>query len=216
MSQNLESCLKKLDDENWRNISNSIVYIRCRDKLEILKTAGFDVDPRNDGFIAMCFIDHVEGLSFYVIAAAHLRDTNIFVSKENKSSRLIFKAEGLKDCVYLNQENIDVDLSGYYSYAKAIMTEFEEPFEEAVAIRDINELDDFRNPYNPDEIEVVLIGKDFSQDRIFVRAERFGENCLYGIIVSEVESKTGFKKGDEIDFMLVEREGKASTIHVIK
>ena len=216
MQNKLEDYLKKLGDENWRNISNSVVYISCPEKLEILKKAGFEIDSRNKGFIAMCFIDHNEGLSFYVIAAAHIRDANIFVSPENKSSSLILRAVDLQDCLYLNQEYIDIDLSRYYSYAAVLMKEYEEPFEEAVAIRDISELDDFRNPYNPDEIEVVLIGKDFSQDRIFVRAERFGENCLYGIIVSEVESKTGFKKGDEIDFMLVEREGKASTIHVIK
>ena len=214
MAQNLESFLKKLDDENWRNISNSIVYIRSPEELKLLKLANFPVDPRNDGFIAMCFVDHNEGLSFYVIAAAHIRDANIFVSKENKSSRLIIKAEGLKDCVYLNQDNIDVDLSRYYSYAQGIMAEFEEPFEEAVAIRDIEELDDFRNPRKPDEIEVMLIGKDFGQERVFVRAERFGENCLYGTIVSDVGRKTGFKKGDEIDFMLVEREGGFSTVHV--
>ena len=214
MAQNLESFLKKLGDENWRNISNSIVYIRSPEELKLLKLANFPVDPRNDGFIAMCFVDHNEGLSFYVIAAAHIRDANIFVSKENKSSRLIIKAEGLKDCVYLNQDNIDVDLSRYYSYAQGIMAEFEEPFEEAVAIRDIEELDDFRNPRKPDEIEVMLIGKDFGQERVFVRAERFGENCLYGIIVSDVTRKTGFKKGDEIDFMLVEREGGFNTVHV--
>lgn len=214
MQKNLESCLKALAEEDWRNISNSIVYVRYSQGLEVLKKAGFEVDSRNDGFIGMCFVDHLEGLSFYVIAAAHIRDNNIFVSKENKSSRLIFKAAALKDCLYLNQENIEVDLTRYYSYAGAIMKEFEEPFEEAVAIRDITELDDFRSPFNPDEIEVLLIGKAFGQKRIQVRAERFGENCLYGIIVSEPDGTTGFSKGDEIDFMLVEREGGFSTVHL--
>ncbi len=214
MQEKLELCLKNLGAENWRNICNSLVYIRCPQKLEVLKKASFEVDSRNDGFIAMCFVDHAEGLCFYVIAAAHIRDNNIFVSRENKASRLIFKASEFEKCLYLNQENIEVDLSRYYSYAGAIMKEFEEPFEEAVAIRDITELDDFRRPFNPDEIEVMLIGKEFGQKRIFVRAERFGENCLYGIIVSEPGADTGFCKGDEIDFMLVEREGKLSTVHV--
>ena len=214
--EKLEAFLKKLGEESWRDICNSVVFIRCPEMLDVLKKAGFEVDSRNDGFIAMCFVDHMEGLSFYVIAAAHIRDNNIFVSKENKSSRLIFKAAALKDCLYLNQENIEVDLARYYSYAGAIMKEFEEPFGEAVAILDITELDDFRCPFKPDEIDVLLIGKDFGQERVMVRAERFGENCLYGILVSEPAANTGFSKGDEIDFILVENEGKASTVHVVK
>ena len=216
MQNKLEDYLKKLGDENWRNISNSVVYISCPEKLEILKKAGFEIDSRNKGCIAMCFIDHNEGLSFYVIAAAHIRDANIFVSPENKSSSLILRAVDLQDCLYLNQEYIDIDLSRYYSYAAVLMKEYEEPFEEAVAIRDISELDDFRKPFFPDDVEVLLIGKDFGQERVFVRAERYGENCLYGKLLQEPKNKTSLCKDEEIDFVLVEREGKASTIHVIK
>lgn len=216
MQNKLEDYLKKLGDENWRNISNSVVYISCPEKLEILKKAGFEIDSRNKGFIAMCFIDHNEGLSFYVIAAAHIRDANIFVSPENKSSSLILRAVDLQDCLYLNQEYIDIDLSRYYSYAAVLMKEYEEPFEEAVAIRDIGELDDFRKPFFPDDVEVLLIGKDFGQERVFVRAERYGENCLYGKLLQEPKNKTRLCKDEEIDFVLVEREGKTSTIHVIK
>ena len=214
MQKNLESCLKPLGTEDWRNIANSIVYVRYSQGLDILKKAGFEVDSRNDGFIGMCFVDHVEGRSFYVIAAAHIRDNNIFLSKENKSSRLILRALGLKDCLYLNQENIEVDLSRYYSYAGDIMKEFEEPFGEAVSIRDITELDDFRKPFSPDEIEVLLIGKAFGQERVMIRAEQYGENCLKGILLDEPQAKAGMHKGDEIDFMLVEREGGFSTVHL--
>ena len=215
--QNLEECLKKLGDENWRDISNSIIYVRCPESLEVLKKAGFSVDGRNDGFICMCFIDHLKGLSFYVIAAAHIRNTNIFVSKENKSSSLVLAACDFAECLYLNQENMEVDLSNYFSYAGSIMKEYEEPFEEAVALRDITELDDFRKPFFPDEIEVLLIGKDFGQERVYVRAERFGENCLYGVLVDEPSNKSaGLACGDEIDFMLVDRDGKSSTVHVLK
>ena len=216
MQKNLESCLKPLGTEDWRKIYNSIVYVRYSQGLDILKKAGFEVDSRNDGFIGMCFVDHVEGLSFYVIAAAHIRDNNIFLSKENKSSRLILRALGLKDCLYLNQENIDLDLSRYYSYAQNIIKNYEEPFEEAVEIRDITELDGFRKPFWPDEIEVLLIGGAGQQERVFVRAERFGENCLFGLLVDEPELFEGIHKGDEIDFMLIEREGKSSTVHVVK
>lgn len=216
MAENLEACLKGLGNENWRNLANSIVYVRCKDKLEILTKAGFEVDSRNDGFIAMCFINHLEGLSFYVIAAAHIRNNNIFVSRENKNASLVIKAEALKDCLYLNQECMEINLTQYYFYADAVMKEYEQDFEEAVSIRDIAELDDFRKPFSPDEIEVLLIGKEFGQERVFVRTERFGNNCLYGVLLTEPLNETGLHKGDEIDFILVERDGKASTVHVVK
>ena len=216
MAENLEICLKLLNDENWRNISNSIVYIRCKEKLKILEKAGFEVDFRNDGFIAMCFVNHLEGLSFYVIAAAHIRNNNIFISRENKNASLIIKAEILKNCLYLNQSYMEINLTKYYLYADALRKQYELPFEEAVSIRDITELDDFRKPFYPDEIEVLFVGKTISQERVFVRAERFGDNCLYGILLDEPKNETGFHKGEEIDFILVEQNGKANTIHFVK
>lgn len=216
MQKNLELCLRPLEKDSWRNIYNSLVYVRCPGKLEVLKKAGFEVDSRNDGFIGMSFISHLEGLCFYVIAAAHIRNENIFVCRENKVSEVIFKAVDLSSCLYLNQENIDLDLSRYYSYAQNIIKNYEEPFEEAVEIRDITELDGFRKPFWPDEIEVLLIGGAGQQERVFVRAERFGDNCLFGHLVDEPELFEGIHKGDEIDFMLIEREGKSSTVHVVK
>ena len=191
--------------------------MRCPQKLEIIKKAGFEVDSRNDGFIAVCFIDHEQGLSFYVIAAAHIRGQTVFVSKENKSSCLILKAEALSDCLYLNQNYLTVDFTRWEDYVREIMKKYEDDFQEAVSIRDIMELDDFRKPFFPDDIEVLLIGKDFGQERVMVRAEKYGENCLFGILLDEPSSAgTGLSKGDQIDFMLVDREGKYSTVHVCK
>ncbi len=214
--ENLESCLKTLGKEDWRNITNSIIYIRCPQKLEVLTKAGFKVDPRNDGILAMCFIDHKQGLSFYVISAAHLRNADIFVSPENKSSSLIFGAQELAECLYLNQQYIESDLSPYYDYAAGIIKDYEQNIDDVLYIRDITELDDFRKPFFPDDIEVLLIGKDFGQERIFVRSEHYGENGLTGIILDEPQKATGLHKGQEIDFMLVERDGKLSTVHAVK
>ena len=214
--ENLEGCLKKLGDENWRELTNTVVYIRCAKKLEVLKTAGFKVDPRNDGFLAMCFIDHVKGLCFYIISAAHIRGSDIFVSPENKSSAIILGAQDLAECLYLNQQYIEIDLSRYFDYAASIKKDYEQNIDDVLYIRDITELDDFRKPFFPDDIEVLLIGKDFGQERIFVRSEHYGESGLTGIILDEPQKSTGLHQGDEIDFMLVERDGKLSTVHVVK
>ena len=213
---NLESCLKTLGKEDWREITNSMIYIRCPQKLEVLSKAGFKVDPRNDGFLAMCFIDHTKGLSFYVISAAHIREADIFVSPENKSSSMIFAAQDLVECLYLNQQYIETDLSRYFDYAAGIIKDYEQNIDDVLYIRDITELDDFRKPFFPDDIEVLLIGKDFGQERIFVRSEHYGDNGLTGIILDQPQKAKGLKKGQEIDFMLVERDGKLSTVHAVK
>lgn len=214
--ENLEACLKKLCDENWRELSNTVVYIRCKQKLEVLAKAGFKVDPRNDGFLAMCFIDHTQGLSFYVISAAHIRGADIFVSQENKSSAIILRASELAECLYLNQQYIEIDLSKYFDYAASIKKDYEQNIDDVLYIRDITEIDDFRKPFFPDDVEVLLIGKDFGQEGIFVRSEHYGEKGLTGIILDEPQKATSLHKGQEIDFMLVERDGKLSTVHAVK
>lgn len=214
--ENLESCLKTLGKEDWRNITNSMIYIRCPQKLEVLQKAGFEVVGRNDGFLALCFVDHVEGLSFYVIASAHIGQDRVFVSKENKSSQLIFRVGDLLDCSYLNQDFIEADFSQYYSYIDEIIAQFEKACEEAVDIRKLTELDDFRDPQFPDNIEVVLIGKGLEQEKVWIRSEKFGPNCIYGTLLDEPRQDFGLHKDDLIDMMLIDRDGKSSTIHAVK
>lgn len=214
--ENLESCLKTLGKEDWRNITNSMIYIRCPQKLEVLQKSGFEVVGRNDGFLALCFVDHVEGLSFYVIASAHIGQDRVFVSKENKSSQLIFRVGDLLDCSYLNQDFIEADFSHYYSYIDEIIAQFEKACEEAVDIRKLTELDDFRDPQFPDNIEVVLIGKGLEQEKVWIRSEKFGPNCIYGTLLDEPRQDFGLHKDDLIDMMLIDRDGKSSTIHAVK
>ena len=214
--ENLEACLKKLGEEDWREITNTIVYIRCKEKLELLKKAGFKIDPRNDGFLALTFIDHAKGLSFYAISGAHIRGSDIFVSPENKSSSIILSAEALEDCPYLNQQYIEIDLSQFFYYADSVKRDYEQNIDDVLYIRDITELDDFRKPFFPDDVEVLLLGKTFGQERIFVRTEHYGEKGLSGILLDQPEKAEGLHKGDEIDFMLVERDGKLRTLHVVK
>lgn len=212
----LEECLKDLGRENWRNIANSMIYIRCPDKLEVLRKAGFEVVGRNDGVLALCFVDHLKGVCFYVIAAAHIGQDRVFVSKENKSSQLVFPVGELDGYLYLNQDFIEADLSHYYSYVDEIMKEFEKNYEEAVDLRKILELDDFRDPQFPDNIEVVLLAKGLEQEKVWIRATQFGLNCIYGILLDEPQQDFGVHKDDLIDLMLIERDGKMCTVHAVK
>ena len=94
--------------------------------------------------------------------------------------------------------------------------DYEQNIDDVLYIRDITEIDDFRKPFFPDDVEVLLIGKDFGQERIFVRSEHYGENGLTGIILDEPQKATSLHKGQEIDFMLIERDGKLSTVHAVK
>ena len=218
----LEDYLEELKSENWRDVSNSLIYVRCPQKMDVLKKAGFDVAPANDGVLALAFVNHNEGLSLYVIAAAHIRNDSIFVSKENKSAMLIFNVETLlKDfqsdvCKYLNQNYIELDFNKYSYYADLVIKKFENDCEEAADIRKIFELDDFRRAFFPDDIEVILICTKTGQEKTWVRVEQYGDNCLYGKLLTEPSESFGIHKGDLIDFMLVEQNGKLSTVHVEK
>jgi hypothetical protein len=212
----LETYLVSLEKEDWHNICNSIVYVRCRDKMEVLRKAGFEVDPRNDGILALCFIDHNEGLSFYVIAAAHIRADNIFVSKENKASCVILHAAAMPFALCLKSDYINADVAQYESYVTQIVRQYEYGLDDAIKMRGISELDDFRKPFFPDDIEILLLGKGLEQERVFVRACKYGEGCLYGQLLDEPDQDFGVHKDEVIDFMVLDREGTLSTVHLKK
>ena len=214
--KDLEAYLVSLEKEDWHNICNSIVYVRCPDKLEVLRKAGFEVDARNDGVLALCFIDHNEGLSFYVIAAAHIRADNIFVCKENKASCVILHAAAIPFALCLKSDYINADVAQYESYVTQIVRQYEYGLDDAIKMRGISELDDFRKPFFPDDIEILLLGKGLEQERVFVRACKYGEGCLSGLLLDEPVQDFGVHKNDVIDFLVIDRDGKKSTVHVVK
>lgn len=217
MEQNsLEAFLVPLEKESWRDICNSVVYVRCPQLLDTVKKTGFDVDPRNDGVLALCFVDHSQGLSFYVIAAAHIRADNIFVSKENKSSQVLLRASSMPQALCLKSDYINADVSRFDSYVTQIVREYEYALDDAIKMRGITELDDFRKPFYPDEVEVLLLAKGLEQERVFVRVCKYGEGCLYGELLDEPKQDFGIHKADVIDFLVLDRGGKKSTVHVVK
>ena len=213
---NLEAFLVPLEKENWRDICNSIVYLRCPKMLEVVKKAGFEVDPRNDGVLALCFIDHEQGLSFYVIAAAHIRADNIFVSKENPASQVLLRASSMQNALCLKSDYINADVSRYESYVTQIVRQYEYGLDDAIKMRGITELDDFRKPFFPDDVEVLLLSKGLEQERVFVRLCKYGQGCLYGELLDEPDQDFGIHKGQIIDFMVLQREGGLSTVHLKK
>jgi len=214
--KDLEKYLLPLEKEDWHNICNSIVFVRCPDKMDLLRKAGFEVDPRNDGILALCFIDHNEGLSFYVIAAAHIRADNIFVSKENKASCVILHAVTMPAAPCLKSDFINADAAQYESYVSQIVRQYEYGIDDAIKMRGISELDEFRKPFFPDDIEILLLKKGCDQERVFVRACKYGEGCLYGQLLDQPAQDFGLNKGDLIDFMVLQREGGLSTLHLVK
>ena len=213
---NLEAFLVPLEKENWRDICNSIVYLRCPKMREVVKKAGFEVDPRNDGVLALCFIDHEQGLSFYVIAAAHIRADNIFVSKENPASQVLLRASSMQNALCLKSDYINADVSRYESYVTQIVRQYEYGLDDAIKMRGITELDDFRKPFFPDDVEVLLLSKGLEQERVFVRLCKYGQGCLYGELLDEPDQDFGIHKGQIIDFMVLQREGGLSTVHLKK
>ena len=214
--KNLEAYLVSLYREDWHNICNTLVYLRCKEKMDLLKKAGFEVDPRNDGVLALCFIDHEQGLSFYVIAAAHIRADNIFVSKENPASQVLLRASSMQNAPCLKSDYINADLSRYESYVTQIVRQYEYGLDDAIKMRGITELDDFRKPFFPDDVEVLLLSKELEQERVFVRLCKYGQGCLYGELLDEPDQDFGIHKGQIIDFMVLQREGGLSTVHLKK
>ena len=213
---NLEAYLVSIEKEDWHNVCNSIVYVRCPEKMDVLQKAGFAVDPRNDGVLALCFVDHEEGLSFFVIAAAHIRADNIFVSKENRSACIILRASLIPCAMCLKSDFINADVNSYESYVSQIVKQYEYGIDDAIKMRSITELDDFRKHFFPDDIEILLLGKGLEQERVFVRSYKYGSGCLYGQLLDEPRQNFGVHKGDIIDFLVLDRDGKKSTVHVVK
>lgn len=205
-----------LSEVSFRTIARNYVYVRCPKIVDELRE-GYKVEADDDGFMALCYVDHEKGISFLVIGAANFKGYELSVhGTKKKDSAIVLQIENLIDAQIAVLYPQNEQQKQMHSQIADILEEFEKDIPEVLETRDIDILDKFRNPFYPDDVEIHFAGEKVDPENMWVRLTRVGEDCLYGTLLDDPFQKIGIHKGDEISFILVKMEdGNIEAFHFL-
>lgn len=212
----LEENLKPLDTLFWRNIISSLIYIRCPDEIKSLKKAKYHINSQDDGIFAVCYLDHRNGISFEVLATAHLSESEIIISRINNRTPKVYRMESFLKNDALTQDFFEKETIKFQDKLSSITDAYNYDYQEAIETRKITELDPFRFNQFPDDIKILIIGKKITTEEIWVRANHMEGTTIFGELLNEPNQDIGLHCGDVISFNLIKnKESIIQPVHFL-
>ncbi len=155
-----------------------------------------------DGALTYGYIDHQRGFSFLLLGLIRKTADGIQVIETKPVSiTTIIRAESIpqEEAMIINDDEklsesfkkeIE-DIKANYDNDKGIQES-----------RELSYLDELRDPYYVDDVQVYLFGNELGPEICWVRIEGCGEDHLRGVLLNEPEEDLGFHINDEVYFTL--------------
>ncbi len=157
----------------------------------------FPGNDRCNRLLTYAYVDHEKGLMLEVLACGVVKEKSsysFFQTNDEVSVKL--KAEDLKDIDEI--ETVDGDISNYQKKIDSL--HIYEENEEINDTRDMAFLDPLRDPFYPDEVQVILRKKSLQEELCVLRIEGIGDHCFIGKLMSEPRQDFGYHTDDTIAF----------------
>lgn len=148
-----------------------------------------------------CYVDHMAGTSFEVLAPCSVNSVRLNVGEPSKDTS--FKIRYDENMIVTS---VDFEL-GFFKFRDRVkmIQEGYRHTDEIDAIRQYMMIDSLRYPGNPDDVLATFIAKDTKAEQIWVRLEHIKGGKLVGTILNQPYSKNfGVNMGDSISLILIE------------
>ena len=190
----------KFKEVKFRSLYHRPVVIQAGPfKEEVRDFPGVEYANR---ILAYGYVDHEKGLTFEVLACGVKKEDDVysfFQSDDDVSVKI--RAERLEGTEI---EAVSGDLSRYQEKIDALKV-YEEN-EELNKSREMAFLDPLRDPFYPDDIQVIIRKKKRQDENIYVRIEGLGEDHFLGKMLNEPYQDFDFHEGDTIGFYAARKE----------
>ena len=208
-----ENSLLEIKKASFRDIERNYVYIKCPDWLKT-QTDILEISEKDDGIFGLGYVDHEAGLTIRIISCAHIENNQLITGKENKEVMSMIRVEAIENELFYPISVEEIDLKKYGHYVEETM-HYYESCEEAVKVRSIEVLDEFRHQFYPDDIEIHFVGKKIEPENMWLRITKLKDKSFYGTLLDEPVQKIGIHIGDVISFNIHQFEdGSLHALHV--
>lgn len=207
ITKDLEKSLKNISEMTFREFDCKFLYIRCPMLLKLMNIeSGSD-----DGVIAFGYLDYQAGISFDIIATAHIFDNNLSISCVDKSTRRKIR-HGFFDRMYivkvLDLIDTNISLDDFYCEVAAHEIYYRNLDHDIEALRSNTDLDTSRHPSFPDDIQIQLVKDGRIVEAPWARCSKLDRDTgfMYAKLINEPHNKFGFHMGDDIPFKVIEAD----------
>ena len=157
---------------------------------------------RADGVLTYGYIDHERGFTFNVLGLVENKEGMIsLLERHPEDLRTIIRAEVLaeKESIIINDDEQFIDL--FDQHIKNIR----KTYENNKGIEDTREmsfLDDLRDPYYIDDVQVHLLRQGLDPEVCSIRIQGHDEHYFIGKLLNEPDQNFDYHLGEEVIFAL--------------
>ena len=155
-----------------------------------------------NGVLTYGYIDHERGFTFDVLGIVENKEGTIsLLEKHPEDLRTIFRAEALdeKEAIIINDDEQFTDLF------KQHIENIRKTYENNKGIEDTREmsfLDDLRDPYYIDDVQVHLFRRGLDPEVCSIRIQGHDEHYFIGKLLNEPDQNFDYHLGEEVIFAL--------------
>lgn len=197
------------DDFDFRDFDKSFVVFKDE---KLAKSYSYINKKESDvpnSLLTYSFITHELGISICVIATARIDDSFKIFERDNFDTHLISSIKEYFKVPY-GVYSGSIDIPFVEEYVSNIKTDAPQDLKE---FRSITEIDDIRLNYFPDDIQVLFLNENGTNEVMWVRAEYLKDNNFYGTLLNTPYADFGVGSGDIVKIELFELEkGKVRAI----
>ena len=157
------------------------------------------------------YYDRERGITLLVIAAGNRNGDQYSFGEDNPEARHIIRINVVEDVPFEVLNNDDGGLSKRYSSKLEGMSEAYDPAEDVLETRKMAFLDECRDEYFIDDVQVHLVRDGLQTERCWTRIEGLGDGFFVGTLLNEPYQDFGYHVDDRIAFFVQKTEDE----HVI-
>lgn len=196
----------KYREDGFRSFDRSYVAVPVTEKLRKIIHA-FPGAKEAEYILTYGYIDHEAGMTLEVLAAAARTGKGFRFWDQNNEITVKIRIGSIADleCYYLDDD--EGKLYGWYKEKVDDLSVYDVDDDVKVS-RGMGFLDEFREPYFPDDVLVHLFREENQPEGCWVRIEGLDEENrrFLGTLLNEPTQKLGCHAGDRISFFFYEVE----------
>lgn len=204
----------------FKDLYQQLVYIEDEKTLNVMKM-GYQVKASGDetGILAYGYINKEGLLCFNVFSLVKLKGEEIVSFNDepmlNKINHVV-KREDVNNCKALSME-LDPDILLRYLDRSIEINKENHISEDLDLLRSLKELDDFRHPLYPDEVEAFIYRPSDNQTQnIWAKAKSVGQGCVLAELVTPVPKDFLYAVGDNLSLKLYDIQGRLELVNIIE
>ena len=188
-------------ENGFRAVYHRFIALELTDKIkEILKCLP-SVETA-DCILCYGYYDREKGITLQVVAAGNRIGDQFTFGESNPEVRHIIRIEVVKDVPFYVLEDENGALRERFASKVDYLSESYDPTEDVLQTREMTFLDEWRDEYFIDDVQVHLVRDGLQTERCWTRIEALGDGFFIGTLLNEPYQDFGYHMDDRIGFFL--------------